>query len=449
MVGALLFTACGEDDEPSLPIAINFSNTEIGLSDEVDITVSFSRPTTVAGSVDISVDAASLKYGEALDYFTEPAAASDIITLPFEVGAESLTLKVKAGNALNIQQDETIKLSLVDEEGFELGSDLSATITVSENFIATDGMIQINGGGASFSNQSYLDLSKLNQTSVDKYSWDLGFYTESGQFYVKLNSSAAVMARPMDVADLNEVSAQDTVGFGYAMSVPPPNFDSSIGSSAWVDSPDGNLETSAFGAISATDGDNKVFIIKRDGEGRSWKKVRVLQNGSGYTLQHADIGSSDFTSVEIAKDASYNFVTFDFEDGLVNVEPPKAEWDIMYSTYTEILSFGPGASIPYLFNDFILLNTGSTSVSMVMIEDTAFEDFSASNIADLEMMTDKDAIGENWRMGGGPGQAPSLHDDRFFVIKDGEGNHYKLKFTQLLDGNNERGNPSFEFELIK
>jgi len=192
-----------------------------------------------------------------------------------------------------------------------------------------------------------------------------------------------------------------------------------------------------------------VFIIKRDGANRPWQKVRILRSASGYTIQHADIDATSFNTIEISKDPTYNFVTFDFENGVVNAEPPKDSWDIMYSTYTEILPFGPGASIPYLFNDFVLLNSGSTSVSMVMIADIAYENFTTTDIASLTFDTAKDAIGENWRQGGGPGQGPSLHEDRYFVIQDGENHYYKLKFTKLLDGNGERGNPTFDLALVQ
>lgn len=449
LAGTLLLGSCNDDDGPEIPINVNFSNTALGLTDAVSVTVAFSRPLTTSGSVDIAVSAPALTYGADEDYYTEPAAQDGMISAPFEVGDEALTFTVSAGSSLNIQQDRTITLSLVEEGGLALGDDVEAVITVSENFVAPDGTIDINGGGQDFPNQSYIDLSKLSQTVVDKYSWDLGFYTEAGEFYVRLNSSAAVMARPIDGSDLNSVTAQDTLGFAFEMTVPPPNFDSSIGSSAWVDTPDGDLTTSAFGEISSTDNDNKVFIVKRDGEGRPWQKVRVLRSGNGYTIQHAEIGATTFQTTEVAKDVSYNFVTFDFDNGIVNAEPPKAAWDIMYSTYTEILSFGPGASIPYLFNDFVLLNTGSTTVSMVMIADISYENFSSADLSNLTFENAKDALGENWRQGGGPGQAPSLHEDRFFVIQDGEGHYYKVKFTQLLDGNGERGNPSFELKLVQ
>ena len=449
LAGTLLLGSCNDDDGPEIPIKVNFSNTSLGLTDAVSVTVTFSRPLSTSGSVDVAVSAPALAYGAGEDYYTEPAAQDGMISVPYDAGDEALTLTVSAGGSLNIQQDRTIILSLMEEDGLTLGNDVEAVITVSENFVAPDGTININGGGSEFPNQSYIDLSKLTQTVVDKYSWDLGFYTEAGEFYVRLNSSAAVMARPLDGSDLNSVTAQDTLGFAFEMTVPPPNFDSSIGSSAWVDTPDGDLTTSAFGEISSTDADNKVFVIKRDGEGRSWRKVRVLRSASGYTIQHAEIGATTFQTTEVAKDASYNFVTFDFDNGLVNAEPPKASWDIMYSTYTEILSFGPGASIPYLFSDFVPLNTGSTTVSMVMIADISFENFSSADLPNLTFENAKDALGENWRQGGGPGQAPSLYEDRFFVIKDGEGHYYKIRFTQLLDGNGERGNPSFELNLVQ
>ena len=42
-----------------------------------------------------------------------------------------------------------------------------------------------------------------------------------------------------------------------------------------------------------------------------------------------------------------------------------------------------------------------------------------------------------------------LIDNIFYVIKDPNGNIYKLKFTGLLNNNGARGYPEFKYELLK
>jgi len=218
---------------------------------------------------------------------------------------------------------------------------------------------------------------------------------------------------------------------------------------AWIDSPTGDLESTVFGPISATDTDNKVFIVK-DATGAAWKKVRVLQNGDGYTLQHADIAATSFESTEIKKDDAFNFVFFDFSEGNVQVEPQKDKWDIMYSTFTEIADFTGLPKIPYSFKDYIIINRNNTKVGMVMITDkVTYENFSLASIEGVTFNNEINALGALWRMGGGPGTPPSLFTDRFFVIEDAEGNVFKLKFNRLYSLEQERGKPEFTFELLR
>jgi len=443
----VLLTSCGSDDGGgSIPISLSFTNTELGLIESVQVQVALSRPAESDGAIVVSVGDSGLEYGQDADYYVDPDVVDGEVAITFEEGDETISFSVYAGSALNIAEDETVTLTLANAESFDLGENTSVTITISENFLANNGTLEMNGGGEEFPNQAFIDLSKLSQTVIDKYSWDLGFYTVSGEFKVILNSSAYVMARPLESDDLTEVIAADTTDFGSEMVV---GFSGPVGSNAWIDTPDGNLETTAFGDISETDSDNKVFIIKRDGEGRNWKKVRVLRNGEGYTLQYADINSGDFSSLEINKDDTYNFISVDLDNGIVNAIPPKASWDFVYSTYTEVLNFGaPGADIAYGFKDFIVLNRHETEISMVMIDDIAYDDFTSSNLEGIEFNTEIDAFGENWRAGGGPSSGPTLYTDRYFIIQDSEGNYYKLKFNRLESEDGERGYPEFSYDLL-
>lgn len=450
---ALVWLGCSDDDEVTQPLTINFTNQEAGISSaspSAELIISFSRPASSSGALLLSIAPNNLSYNRNADFYTLPEAANNSISLPYEVGDESVSIEIHAGAALNIQGDETITIHLENVgDNILKGPNASIAINFSENFIAPAGTIELNAGGAEFTAQAFVDLSKLKQTSFHKYSWDLGFYTLAGAHRVILNSSAYTMARPIDKNDLAEVTAQDTLNFAYEMQIPPPNFDPSIGSIDWVDSPDGNLETTAFGTISPTASENKVFIIKRDG-GRDWKKVRVLQNGENYTLEYANIDATSYNVVEIQKDAAYNFTFFNFDGGIVSVEPAKDSWDFMYGTFTESLNLGgPGMDIPYGYKDFIIINRHDTKVAMVMTDDVAYADFATDHLADLNFETAIDAFGENWRSGGGPTSGPALYDDRYFIIEDSEGSVFKMDFTRLTSTTGERGYPEFIFERVK
>ena len=447
LVATIFLVSCNEDDPIPVPININFASTEAGISStttEVEVTIVFSRSVENAGTLGLILNSGNLNYGDDADFYTDLTESTSSYSLDYTAGAESISFTVTAGSGLNIEQDETISFTIAEmaDDEFSVGENGTIEITFGENFIAESGQVTLDAGGSEFTQQAYFDFSKNTQTTVDKYSWDLGFYSGSDN-RVTVNNAANVMARVLDVTDLAAVSADDTLGFAAVMSV--PNYDPSAGASVWIDDQSGDLSLTAFGEISATSDDAKVFIIKRDGEDRNWKKVRVYSTESGYTLEYADIDSEEFNTAEISKNAAFNFVHFDLDNGEVTTIPEKASWDIVYGTYALRYPFG-AAAIPYGFKDYILINRNDTQVAVVT--ELEYSAFAKTDVDGLEFSTSTDAIGAEWRAGGGPTSGPAVYEDRFFVLKDSQGNHYKIQFLSLTDASGERGYTDLQFELL-
>lgn len=78
----------------------------------------------------------------------------------------------------------------------------------------------------------------------------------------------------------------------------------------------------------------------------------------------------------------------------------------------------------------------------------AYADFGVADIATQTFLTTQNAIAADWRSGGGPGVSPSVRTDRYYIVKDGDNNYYKLRFTALTQ-NGERGYPAFEAVWLK
>ncbi|SMG53027.1 HmuY protein [Marivirga sericea] len=449
MLLSFIFALTGcQEEEPDAPININFNSSSININEEnqeAQIGLVFSRASNQAGNISVNIDNSNLVYGEENDFYTEPPAEGGELILNYESGQSEINFTIKAGSGLNIDSDEIIDFSINPTEVLQRGQNSSLTVAFSENFIAESGTIEMTAGGAEFTEQAFVDLSKVRTNSLDKNTWDLGFSTDNG-FHVILNSTAQVMARPLDKTDLASVTAEDTVGFAAVMQI---GFTATPPAAAWIDVPNGDLTKTAIAPIATTDADNKVYIIKRLGEGRSWKKVKITQNGDGYTIAYANIGSNDIETSEITKSESHNFIHFDLDNGTTDFEPNKESWDFMYGTFTEKFPFGPN-EIPYSFNDFIIINRHNTSAAMVMVErNTTYADFNLQQIGEVSFNNEINAIGSSWRQGGGPSSAPAVFDDRFFIVKDSQENYYKIRFISMYDENNERGTTTFEFEILK
>lgn len=323
---------------------------------------------------------------------------------------------------------------------------------------STGALIQLNGiaaseAGSVAGNAVYLDLSGARQTAVLRSGWDLGFFNGS-DFRVIINNSSVAGAKVLAKTNLNDVDAADTLGLTLTTS----QFNPLPEQLPYFDNVAGDLTKTVIPAVSATDADNKVIILNRGTGGgiaaRAWVKLRILRNtAGGYTLQFAGIRDRSFITVQIGKDAAYNFKSFSFENGAVETEPEKAKWDIVWSYSVFEANFGAGP-VPYNFSDLIAINylAGVTVATKVYADAaTAFDAFNAFNTDSIVTATASSArwaIGSSWRS---TQPASGARQDRFYVIKDPSGNYYKLKCLSMgvgTDGGT-RGKPVFEYALIK
>jgi len=454
LMTALLIGACRKKDavlqEPDN--LANFEATAQGIAaseNSIVVKVKLSRAVTSNVAVILNVTEQGVQYGT--DYTTAPAVASAsgtgsiTLTIPSGSSEASVTITKVAGALFD--GDEKLVLDVYSTAApVIIGATKQLTVSFSE-LVATAATATIEGGGVNYPNKVFIDLSANRHTGVVRTAWDLGFYGGT-DFRVILNSSTAMMAKQINKTDLNQVTSADTVGFSSVVT-----FTLETSALAYIDYPSGDLTRTAIAEVAATAGDNKVYIVNRGlGIGspapeRGWKKIRVIRNASGgYTLQYADIAATSYQEISIAKDANYFFKYISFENGAVNVEPAATKWDIAWTYFSNSTNFG-GGEIPYLFQDVVLQNR-NVQVAKVMTTTKTFEAFAEADLAGLTWSSSQIAIGSDWRSGGGPTTEPAVRTDRFYVVKDGENNYYKLRFTSMKR-NNERGYPSYEIALIK
>ncbi|RYY68825.1 MAG: hypothetical protein EOO13_11260 [Chitinophagaceae bacterium] len=450
----LFISSCRKKDDVSAPdIFANFESNAQGITAaENSITIKLKLTAAAAADIPVVLNVTEFGLAAGTDYNTNPAVAAGKIHLVIPSGNNEASLTLTKVPGKFFAGDEKIIFDLYSSgTPVVIGLTKQLTLTFAE-LIATTTAQVINGGGGTFPNKVFIDISAERQTAVNRSTWDLGFYSGSDDYRVILNSSSAMMAKPTNKTDLNAVTAADTLGFSQTLFFDQNN--PTVTALPFIDYPNGDLTRTAIAAISATAAENKVYIINRgNGVGvpapaRGWKKVRIIRNSTGgYTLQHADIGATSFTSIDIAKDDAYYFKYVSFENGAVAVEPQKKKWDIAWSYFSNVTNFGSG-EVPYLFQDVILLNRG-VAVSKVMTATKAFVDFGAADVSLQTFSTAQNAIASDWRAGGGPGVSPSIRTDRYYIVKDGDANYYKLRFTALTTTGGERGYPAYEAIWLK
>ena len=467
LAGVLLFAIGCSDDEAPLPVlGVAFETTGVGIASdasEATVNVSLSRAVAVASTLTITAVETGVTAGT--DYSTSPAITGGTITMDVAVGESSASFTVtRLAQIIEAGSHVVFTLSSISgDENSEISGNTSVTVTF--DAISSPGSsFTANIGGPTEPNQVFVDFSLNNQTTAERTSWDLGFYSGS-EDKVILNYATYMMAQPLQKTDMNEVTAADTVGMGSTMII------GTGGAHVFIDHPDRDLDKLAIADISGTDAENPVYIVNRGagpgtgdvdpgsvdvgGTPLGWKKIRILKSGSDYVIQHADIDATTFEEVTISKSATENFTFFSFENGSnVTVEPVKEKWDIVFTVSSNIINFGFGDGA-YGFSDFVLSNRqGGTEVAAVVLEtdengaiiagQTGYDDFTAADLGTVTFSADGHTIGSGWRSV----FTRTANSHVYYIVKDEEGNHYKVQFLGLMDEQGNRGNSSLKYELL-
>ncbi|NIK91021.1 hypothetical protein GZ212_02565 [Mangrovimonas sp. CR14] len=319
-------------------------------------------------------------------------------------------------------------------------------------------------GGPNQQNQVYVDLSTNTTTSIQRDSWDLGFYS-GDSFRVAINGSIYMAAAALTSTDIDLVTSSDQEVQELQPFAAVGTFQAE--SAAFVDAPNGDISGTAIAEISENDSENKVYLlnlgyevgtdtpetgsISVTGESRGWMKIRVLKDGNNFILQYAPLDATTHQEVTISKNTDYNFTFFSFDtNNEVNIEPTSTNWDLNFTVFTNLIE-NYGA---YGYSDFVV-NNSKTNVGVYMIDteeetDMSYNTFALSHVVENNFTyNDQRAIGSSWRNGGGPGTQPSLKDHVFYIVKDTDGNLYKLKFLAMSNESGERGYPEFVYSLLQ
>ena len=296
-------------------------------------------------------------------------------------------------------------------------------------------------------NSVFVDFSNNIQTPVARNNWDLGFYN-GNDFRVILNNTVAAAAIALAKTDLNQVTAQDTIGLDLTISTTSEAL-------TFIDDVSGELTKTVIAGISSIEADNKVYIINRGTGGgiasRPWKKIRIIRSGSDYILQYANIKATSYKSLVIPKNDEYNFSYISFDYGLISVEPRKDDWDIEW-TGAIFKTTSEGKEIPHYFADQVYINwLGGVNAAEVLASTVSYDDLSASDLNSIPFLGERNVIGTNWReTGGREGGVAGVKTDRFYIIRDADGNIYKLKFNNFTDQDGgTRGYPQITYALVK
>lgn len=292
-----------------------------------------------------------------------------------------------------------------------------------------------------YENQIYFDLGSNSVVSTNKYGeWDLGFQAYDS-YYVRLNS-----ARNMALKDLGKVDfASVTEEFDdieYKRDVPSGNKDSLAIGKWWVEQGGGIVSK------------EHVYIVKRnrshDRTKGGLRKIKIISaNENEFVFMFAELNSTIADTVVVPRNNMYNFITvsLDGKGSVTNLEPRSDEWDILFTTYTELFDV-PGFEVYPVRGALINMRY----CKVVEADSTiTFDELTSESIGEYEFTNKRDGIGYNWKQVDINTGVYTVNPLKKYIIRDTEGFYYKLRFIgfqKIVDGKAEKGYPEFEIKLL-
>jgi hypothetical protein len=296
--------------------------------------------------------------------------------------------------------------------------------------------------GQNYTKDVFFDLGTNTYQERTWADWDIRFDASKDGYAVYINTGKEISVRKIDRYFVQDLKSQDT---NYVKDFPE-----------LVEPPEGKPELSAMGGwpTYGKPGSDGIYAIelKYNSVGR-WKRLQIInKDDTAYFVRITNIEDKTGEITIIPKNPNQNYTYFSFASNSIvpNAEPDKGSWDFVFTRYAHIFYnvLPDNKPFPYILSG-VLSNNNHVEVARDSAV-TNFEDIDGNSIGKYQFSTNKNVIGYDWKMHAqGPGGAYSIVPKVTYIIKDTDGNYYKLRF---LDYNNEVGQsgyPKFEFIRIR
>ena len=287
-----------------------------------------------------------------------------------------------------------------------------------------------------YTHQIYVDLETGRVVSMNPNTdWVLAFECSAEGTQVRVNSSDLWEMSATGLTDFNAVDWNGTFIWSADRSDGDP--DSTV-TANWVQSSESGNAYS-----------NEVYMLgKYDGIGYPDKmKLQLLYVDSvmyRFAMEFPEAAQPD--TFVVWKDTSYNYVQFSPETGTtLRLEPPKDQWDLLFSQYHSILFTDDSVATPYYVRG-TLLNPYHVLACLDTIN--SFDDIDYSIASGQPFSEQQDIIGHDWKSvsvdEGTNSAVYTVREGYTYLVKDSNEKIYKLRFISFLGSTGVKGYPSFE-----
>jgi hypothetical protein len=299
--------------------------------------------------------------------------------------------------------------------------------------------------GENYANQLWFEFSTQKSASNPFGLWDLAFSCdESNRIIMNTGKHGESGITKFEGKDFRDVCQID------------------VGKVNWnYDNPNGAHDSLALSGWFNSNGPGKVigkdvlYILNRGADtlgAKKFIKFKILSKEGGvYHFQWGlltDTTPANDIYIRINPEYNFAYYSFTFEKEVYNEPFTNSNWDIVFTTYKQTVyeeSFG--VLMPYVLRG-VLINPKNVQVCELNNK-IAYEKIDLA-YAQTQFYTGfLNEIGYDWKLWNMTANKYTVDQNKVYLIKDGKGNLFKMKFVDFYDDQGRKGFPKMAWELLK
>ncbi|MBA2422641.1 MAG: HmuY family protein [Chitinophagales bacterium] len=281
--------------------------------------------------------------------------------------------------------------------------------------------------GEDYHRQQYFDLNTTDTLGSEYSSWDLCFQSNPTGWHIWLNGGNFALIANMNTQDFDAV--HDTTGASW-------HWDEA----SW------NPDSTAIGDWRDV---RLVYVLDRGFSKPAAERYKKIifqsEDESKYEIQFSNLDGSEQNIVYVPKNSLNSYAYFTFNDGgsILNIEPAKQQWDMLFTRYRYIF-YDEEPPLPYLVTG-VLINP---EISVAVDSSMTFSEIDYQIAITLTYSNTRDVIGWKWKHFDLSTSAYTVHQNVNYIIRDMEGVYWKLHFIDFYNEEGDKGYPQFEFQRL-
>lgn len=184
---------------------------------------------------------------------------------------------------------------------------------------------------------------------------------------------------------------------------------------------------------------NTTYIIQKGLIGTSSLghcKLYYQEKDNNVTITFTNLDGSNEKTITLNKGEGLSF-----DKGSIPVYHDELTWSLLFTNYIYIYPDGTPYSVTGA-----LMNTLKWTVAKT--DDLNFYDIIKDDISSLDYSKSADAIGYDWKTYSLDTHTYTIDSETIYILKNTDGDYYKLRFLDFYNKNGEKGSPRFEYQLL-